>query len=145
MVRQRKSYTREFKLEAVRLLETSGRGVGELERELGIGAGCLGRWRDAFQEEGEHAFPGHGHMRPEEERMRALEREVTILRQEREILKKQWPSSRTQENEIPVRAGAPRGVSHWPDVPSSGGIVQRILRLAQATGERERDGQSRVG
>ena len=60
MAGQRKSYTREFKLEAVRLLEASGRGLRELERELGIGAGCLGRWRDAFREEGVHAFPGHG-------------------------------------------------------------------------------------
>jgi transposase len=88
MAKQRKSYTREFKLEAVRLLETSGRGVTELERELGIGAGCLGRWRAAFREEGEQAFPGHGHPSPDEERIRALEREVEILRQEREILKK---------------------------------------------------------
>jgi len=88
MAKQRKSYTREFKLEAVRLLETSGRSVSELERELAISAGCLGRWRDAFREEGEQAFPGQGHMRPEEERIRALEREVEILRQEREILKK---------------------------------------------------------
>lgn len=85
---RRKTYSREFKLEAVRLLETSGRGVRELERELGIGSGCLGDWRDAFQKEGEHAFPGKGHLSPEDERIRRLEREVEVLRQERDILKK---------------------------------------------------------
>jgi transposase len=85
---KRRTYSREFKLEAVRLLETSGRGVGELERELGIGAGCLGDWRDAFRREGEQAFPGKGHLAPEAERIRELEREVAILRQERDILKK---------------------------------------------------------
>ena len=88
MARQRKSNTREFKLETVRLLETSGRGVRELERELGIGAGCLGRWRRALLEEGEHAFSGQGHVSQEEERVRALEREVSILRQDRDILSK---------------------------------------------------------
>jgi len=88
MTRRRRTYSREFKLEAVRLLETSGRGVRELERELGIGAGCLGDWRDAFQKEGERAFPGKGQLRPEAGRIRELEREVEILRQERDILKK---------------------------------------------------------
>ena len=85
---ERRTYSREFKLEAVRLLETSGRGVGELERELGIGSGCLGDWRDAFRREGEQAFPGKRHLGAEAQRIRELEREVAILRQERDILKK---------------------------------------------------------
>ena len=75
-------------MEAIRLLETSGRGVRELERELGIGSGCLGQWKRALAEKGEQAFPGQGHVSSEEERIRELEREVVILRQEREILKK---------------------------------------------------------
>ena len=88
MTKIRRSYTREFKLEAVHLLETSGRSAAQLERELGIGSGCLSRWKQEFAEEGEHAFPGHGRMAPDQERIRQLEQENALLRQERDILKK---------------------------------------------------------
>ena len=88
MTKIRRSYTREFKLEAVHLLETSGRSAAQLERELGIGSGCLSRWKQEFAEEGEHAFPGHGRLAPDQGRIRQLEQENAILRQERDILKK---------------------------------------------------------
>ena len=88
MSKPRRTYTREFKLEALGLLESTGKSAAEIERDLGIGDGCLLRWKAKFQEGGEHAFPGHGRLLPEEERLRQLERENAILRQERDILKK---------------------------------------------------------
>jgi transposase len=88
MTQKNRTYTREFKLEALRLLETSGRSAAQIERELGIGGGGLTRWRRRFAEEGEDAFPGHGRLAPDKERIRQLERENEILRQERDILKK---------------------------------------------------------
>ena len=88
MTKTRRQYTREFKLEAVRLLETSGKSAAQLERELGIGTGCLSRWKREFAEEGKHAFPGHGRLTPDQDRIRRLEQENEILRQERDILKK---------------------------------------------------------
>jgi len=88
MTHKRKTYSREFKLEAVRLSRTSGRKIRELEQELGIGSGCLSHWRQQLANEGEGAFPGRGNLSSEKERMRELEREVEILRQERDILKK---------------------------------------------------------
>ena len=88
MTKARKQYTREFKMEAVRLLETSGKSAVQLERELGIGHGNLWRWKRHFAADGEDAFPGHGRLTPEQERLRQLERENEILRQERDILKK---------------------------------------------------------
>jgi transposase len=88
MTKVRRQYSREFKQEAVRLLETSGRSASELERELGIGKGNLWRWKRKFAADGEDAFPGHGRLTPDEERLRRLERENEILRQERDILKK---------------------------------------------------------
>ena len=88
MTKNRRKYTREFKLEAVRLLETSGRSASQIEREMGIGSGCLGRWKRQFAKEGEHAFPGHGRQTPEQEQLRQLERENKILRQQRDILRK---------------------------------------------------------
>ena len=88
MKKPRRQYTREFKMEAVRLLETSGKSVSELERELGLGKGNLWRWRKKFAADGENAFPGQGRLTPEQERIRRLERENEILRQQRDILKK---------------------------------------------------------
>ncbi len=84
----RRTYTREFKLEAVHPLETSDKSACQLKRELGIGGGCLTRWKREFAEEGKNAFPGHGRLAPDQEHIRQLERENEILRQERDILRK---------------------------------------------------------
>ncbi len=88
MSKQRKTYTRDFKLEAIRLAETSGRPVTQVERELGLSQGTIAHWRREVHRNGGEAFPGHGHLLPSEERLRQLERENAILRQERDILKK---------------------------------------------------------
>ena len=88
MKRVRRSYTREFKLEALRMLETSGKSASQIERDLGIGQGNLWRWKRKLTQDGEYAFPGHGRLTPEQERIRQLERENEILRQQRDILKK---------------------------------------------------------
>jgi transposase len=88
MTKARKQYSREFKQEAVRLLETSGKSASELELDLDIGRGNLWRWKREFAENGEDAFPGHGRLTPEQEQLRQLEREIEVLRQERDILKK---------------------------------------------------------
>ena len=84
----RKQYSREFKLEALHLWETSGKSAAQIERDLGIGKGNLYRWKRKLLRDGEYAFPGHGRLTPEQEQIRKLEREVEILRQERDILKK---------------------------------------------------------
>ena len=84
----RRQYTCEFKFEALRLLETSGKSATQIERELGIGKGNLFRWKRKLAAGGKDAFPGQGRLAPEQERMRQLEREIEVLRQERDILKK---------------------------------------------------------
>jgi transposase len=88
MTEKRRIYTREFKREAVQLWQTSGKSAAQIEHELGIGGGCLYRWKRKLTEEGEKAFPGHGRLAPDEDRVRQLERENEVLRQERDILKK---------------------------------------------------------
>jgi transposase len=88
MSKSRKVYTQQFKEEAMQLLATSGRSANQLERELGIGKGCLTRWKQELAAKGELAFPGHGRLPADQERLRQLERENEILRQERDILKK---------------------------------------------------------
>jgi transposase-like protein len=68
MAGKRKTYTREFKVEAVRLLDTSGKPGHEIEKELGIGGGQIYRWRVQLAQEGSglRAFPGNGKPRDEE-------------------------------------------------------------------------------
>jgi len=88
MAKTRRRYTREFKIEAVRLLETSGKSASQIERELGIGQGNLWRWKRKYGSDSEQDTSGPGGRTPEQERIRELKRENEILRQERDILKK---------------------------------------------------------
>jgi len=85
---ERRTYAKEFKLEAMRLAETSGQSVSQIERDLGITPGLLQKWRARQRQEGEQAFPGKGHQTELEAELRRLRRENEILRQERDILKK---------------------------------------------------------
>ena len=88
MGKPRKRYTTEFKTEAVRLLETSGRSASQIERELGIGKGNLWRWKQQYGSDSRAGALDPGGRTPDRERIRALKRENEILRQERDILKK---------------------------------------------------------
>jgi transposase len=88
MAKVQKVYTREFKQEAVRLAQTSGKSIAQVARELGISDTSIHQWRRELSEHGTDAFPGKGHQTQLEEENRRLKRENEILRQEREILKK---------------------------------------------------------
>lgn len=88
MGKSQPSYTREFKQQAVQLFETSGKTKTQIARDLGISDSALNKWCKEFGERGEEAFPGKGHQTTIEEENKRLRREVEVLRQEREILKK---------------------------------------------------------
>lgn len=88
MSKARRTYPSEFKREAVNVAQTSGKTMADVERELGLSKGILKQWVRAAQQDGEQAFPGHGHLKADEERMRQLERELAIVKEERDILKK---------------------------------------------------------
>lgn len=83
-----KVYTKEFKEEAVRLAQTSGKPIAQIARELGISDSAIHGWRRELTQHGKEAFPGSGHQTPLEEENRRLKREVERLQQERDILKK---------------------------------------------------------
>lgn len=88
MSRSRRSFTKQYKIEAVRLL-TEGRGsVAQVARDLGIRDTMLGRWKQELTQRPAGAFPGNGQGRADEEEVRQLRRENTRLRMERDILKK---------------------------------------------------------
>lgn len=82
----RKKYTKEFKIDAVRLYENSNMSYRQVEEELGIGRGNLYRWQREMNEENIRAFPGKGN--PRDEEVARLKKENAILREERDILRK---------------------------------------------------------
>lgn len=84
----KKTYTQEFKREAVRLAQTSGKPIAHIARELGISDASIHQWRKELTAHGSEAFPGSGHQTAQEEEVRRLKRELEITRQERAILKK---------------------------------------------------------
>ncbi|GHO98550.1 transposase [Reticulibacter mediterranei] len=88
MQKKQRTFTREFKREAVQLAKTSGKPMIQIARDLGEASSTLHHWCKEFDEHGVQAFPGSGHQTPQEEEMRQLKRENELLRQERDILKK---------------------------------------------------------
>jgi transposase len=84
----RKTYTREFKIQAVRMMTVDGLSVAEVARRLGVSEGCLRLWRDVAAKQGDDAFPGQGNLTAEQDELRRLRLEVTRLRAERDLLKK---------------------------------------------------------
>ncbi len=88
MTKSRRKYTREFKLEAVKLVVEQGRTVSDVADSLGINRSLLQRWKTQLVAEGVLAFPGNGKVNPHEQELRELRRELNKVRQERDILKK---------------------------------------------------------
>ena len=88
MARTRRTYTPEFKLEAVKLVTELGYSVAEAARRLGIHETLLRSWKQALHDKGEQAFPGQGKLPAVEEELRRLRAENKRLLAERDILKK---------------------------------------------------------
>jgi len=82
---RRRSFSKEFKLEAVRMAATSG-NTAQTARELGVKADLIRRWRKRIEEDGRRAFPGHG--KPRDEELARLQKEVRRLKEENIVLKK---------------------------------------------------------
>jgi len=83
----RRKFDSEFKTSAVELV-LRGKTISEVARDLGITTGMLSRWRQLYLEDKEHAFPGKGHLRPEDQQLRDLQRQLRDVTEERDILKK---------------------------------------------------------
>jgi len=83
-----RKYGREVKLETVRLVTEGGRPAVEVAKDLGIHENLLYNWRRKYLDDTAHAFPGKGHLKPADEQMRCLKKELTDVKEERDILKK---------------------------------------------------------
>jgi transposase len=80
---ERRKFTREFKLEAVRLIKERGVSYVQASQDLGVHVSQLRDWVKKFADDPEHALPGHGQMKPEQLEIARLKREVTKLKAER--------------------------------------------------------------
>lgn len=89
MAAERKSYPEEFKREAVRLMETSGKPIAQIARDLGVNGNNLYRWRGLYRSSQRSSSNGSPASVVElEAEVKRLQREVEVLRQERDVLKK---------------------------------------------------------
>lgn len=84
----RRRFSREFKLEAVRLVKERGVSVPQAARDLDVHENVLRKWVREAAADPHEAFPGKGVMKPEQAEIERLKKEVAKLKMERDILKK---------------------------------------------------------
>ena len=84
----RRAFSREFKLEAVKLVKERGITAAQAAWDLGVGQNVISRWVRETKNDPAQAFPGHGQMRPDQAEIERLKREIVKLKAERDILKK---------------------------------------------------------
>ena len=86
---QRRAFSQQFKIEAVRLMTEGGRRGADVARELGIDVNLLYAWKARYRDlRAANAFPGKGHLPPDQEELVLLRRELARVKEERDILKK---------------------------------------------------------
>lgn len=88
MSEKRRSYDKEFKISAVKLVLESEKSIESIASELGVSSNRLFNWKRKYLEDAKNAFPGKGRMKPEDEELRKRDREIARLTMERDILKK---------------------------------------------------------
>src|SRR3954468_20943578 len=127
---ERRKFTREFKLEAVRLIKDRGVSYVQASQDLGVHTSQLRDWVKKLADDPQHAFPGQGQMKPEQLEIARLRREVTKLKAERDILKKARPTSRRNRREVRFHREAPEGLAGELDVRGAWCLAGRLLRVA---------------
>ena len=87
-MKSRKTYSKEFKLDAIALVREQNYSTAEAARNLEVTPQILGRWIKEAENDDGHAFRGNGKLTPEQEEIRKLKAQVKRLEMDREILKK---------------------------------------------------------
>lgn len=85
---ERRSFSPEFKLEAVRQIQEGGVSASRVARDLGIHVSLLQKWRRQNRVDGKEGFPGRGKQKPDDAELTRLRRELHRVTAERDILKK---------------------------------------------------------
>ena len=86
--KQRRTYTKEFKIRTVKLILDGQRPLKAVARELEIDPTTLRNWKRQYLKDQEDAFPGKGYLKPADQEIRDLKKRVFDLEEENEILKK---------------------------------------------------------
>ncbi len=87
-IRRRRTYDKEFRLEAVRLVLGEGHSARSVEQKLDTGKGVVYNWVHQFADDPDHAFPGKGNLKPPDKELHDLRQELERVKRERDILKK---------------------------------------------------------
>ena len=83
---KRKRYNKEFKLEVLEMVRVSEKSHAQIQREMGLGNGTIGRWLKESEEYQDNAFPGNGN--PKDHEIHELKKELERTKRQRDILKK---------------------------------------------------------
>jgi len=132
----RRKFSREFKIEAVKLVTERGVAVAQACRDLDLAESVLRRWMREVTVAPATAFPGNGQQRADLAEIAALKKEVAKLKAERDILKKPRPTSRGKRHDVRVRCEASAYLAGQLDVRRAGRLPVGLPRLAQATDQR---------
>jgi len=128
---ERRKFSREFKLEAVRLVQERGVGFAQAARDLDLHVNVLRKWVREQAADPQQAFPGKGQMKPEQLEIDRLRKEVARLKAERDILKKPRPISRGTRYEVRVRCEAPSDLAGIVDMRGARCLSVGFSCLAQ--------------
>ncbi len=82
---KRRTFSEEFKREAVGLTRRPDANISQVARDIGVGAGLLGRWRRELEVDTTKAFPGSGV--PRDQELATLKRELARVKKERDFLR----------------------------------------------------------
>ena len=128
----RRQFSREFKLEAARLVKERGVSVGQASRDLDVGESILRRWIKELTSDPGQAFPGQGQIKPEQQEIDRLRREVAKLKVERDILKNgRGPAIRLRGGETVgarIVGGGERPLAFWWHFTPLKDVVHGLLR-----------------
>ena len=87
-MKKRRQFSREFKLEAVKLVKNRGVSVAQAARDLDVHENILRKWVRELASDPQQAFPGQDVMKPEQAEIKRLKKENAKLKMERDLLKK---------------------------------------------------------
>ena len=109
---KKRTFTTEFKIEAVRLLTEEGYTTRQASESLGVSQNTLRTWRKRLENEADTEHAGKGKISSRDEQLQRLQVENRRLRMERDILKKRRPSSRTTRTEIRLDRKTSQHLAH---------------------------------
>ena len=83
-----RTFDKDFKVNAVKLVLEGSRSMTKVAAELGISANTLTNWKKEYLKDKDNSFPGKGYQKPDDAEMTKLRRQLALVTQERDILKK---------------------------------------------------------